>query len=43
MDTIRSELNMNTSTKQPLGQYMVTMRLWWCHLGLPMHHPLLCA
>jgi hypothetical protein len=28
---------------KPLGQDMVTMNLWWCHLRLPMHQPLLCA
>jgi hypothetical protein len=26
-------LRMKTSTKQPLGQDMITMNLWWCHLG----------
>jgi hypothetical protein len=36
-------LRMKTSTKHPLGQDMGTMNLWWCHLGLQMHQPLLCA
>jgi hypothetical protein len=40
LDTIWSELKMKTSTRNHLGQDIVTMNLWWFHLGLPMHQPL---
>jgi hypothetical protein len=39
----KSELRIKTSTKQPLGQDMGNINLFWCCLVLPMHQPLLCA